>query len=184
MRVLLSAALVGCLLSLTVSSKNLHAESDWKLFADKSDGVSFSYPKTWAIEPQRTNAFRVKVGDPNGTGTCMLATIPLPPQVASISAEDMVRQTTKQDIINGARQKGTEMKISNFRVTKVGNRPAIYYEDENTYQSLSVPIPLRSITVLTKVGAQIYTLSCGTVPVDMEINKSRYVFVMQSLVIR
>ncbi len=184
MKILLSTALIGCLLSLTVSSKNLHAESDWKLFTDKSDGVSFNYPKTWSIEPQRTNAFRVKVGDPKGTGTCMLTTLPLPPQVASISAEDMVRQTTKQDIINGARQKGTEMKISDFRVTKVGNRPAIYYEDASTYESLDLTIPVSSINVLTKVGAQIYMLSCATVPVDMERNKSRYLFVMQSLVIR
>lgn len=184
MKILLSTALIGCLLSLTISSKNLLAESDWKLFADKSDGVSFNYPKTWAIEPQRTNAFRVKVGDPNGTGTCMLATIPLPPQIASISAEDMVRQTSKQDLINGARQKGTEMKISDFRVTKIGNRPSIYYESAMTYQSLNLTTPLSTINVLTKVGGQIYNFSCSTLPVDMAINKNRYIFVMQSLVIR
>ncbi len=176
--------LASCVFLLTIWPTDLYAESDWKLFDDPNVGYSFSYPSTWEIKTQRTYAFRIMVADPNGTGSCMLKTNTLPPQIAGLTAEEVIRQTSKQDLINGARQHGTEMNISVFKSTKVANRPAIYYEDASSFQSLNVTIPLRTVNVVTKAGALLYTLSCVTTPEDMERNKSRYTFVLQSLVIR
>lgn len=170
------------ILSLAILITSSHA-ADWKMFTDKTDDVAFNYPNTWVVQPQRTNAFRVKVGAFDGIANCTLAS-KVVPQLKSVSAEEMVRSTSKQDIINGAKQNGTDLKIVDFQITKVGNRHALYYEGESAYQSMSAPIPIRSLTVMTKVDERLYLLSCSSTPADIAKNKNVYRFILSSLTIR
>lgn len=156
----------------------------WKIFTDPSDGVAFNYPSEWVVLPQRTNVFRVMVGPVGGVTNCTLGTRVVP-QLKNISAEEVVRSTSKQDIINGAKQSGTDLTITDFLITKIGNRYALYYEGDSRYQSMNKDIAIRSISVMTKVDDRIYSLSCSSSnPREMMNNKSMYQSILSSLTIR
>jgi hypothetical protein len=156
----------------------------WNIFTDPSDGVAFNYPSDWVVLPQRTHAFRVMVGPVGGVTNCTLGTRVVP-QLKNISAEEMVRSTSKQDIINGAKQSGTDLIITDFFITKIGNRDALYYEGDSCYQSMNTNIAIRSINVMTKVDDKIYLLSCSSSnQQEMINNKSIYQSILSSLTIR
>ena len=153
------------------------------MFTDKTDGVAFNYPNTWVVKPQRTNAFRVKVGEIGELAFCTLGTTVVP-KLKGVSAEEMVRSTSKQDLINGAKQKGTDLTILDFQATKVGNRHALYTESESIYQSLDNIIPVRSLNVTTKVDDRVYILSCFSSPADLPKHRSMFRSILSSLTIR
>jgi hypothetical protein len=169
-------------LGLTILTMQSHA-AGWKVFADQSDGVAFDYPNTWVVQPQRMNAFRVMVGAPDGIENCTLGS-KVVPQLRSVTTEEMVRSTSKQDIINGAKQNGVDIKVVDFQITKVGNRYALYYESEGTYQSMSALIPIQVLTVVTKVDERLYSFSCASTPADIAKNKSFYRYILSTLTIR
>ena len=176
------AAEVACVFSLTILATPVCA-NDWKLFADNSDGVAFNYPSIWVVQTQRTNAFRVMVGAVDGAANCTLGT-KVEPRLKHMSAEELLRSTSKQDLINGARQNGIDITILDFKATKVGNRHALYYETEQIYRSLNKAAPIRSMNVMTKVDDRVYVFTCSSSPAEVTKDKHIYYSIISSLAIR
>jgi hypothetical protein len=154
-----------------------------RIFRDNSQGVTFSYPSYWVELEQRTGRFKVVVGDKDGfAGSCGLG-ITSSPQLAKYGDQETINATTAIDIENGARQHGSNIKIDVFERTKIGNRPAIYYESETTYQSLQFKAPLRTLTGMVKVGDRMVVLQCSSLPQVMKANRDIYVLVISSLIV-
>jgi len=155
-----------------------------KLFRDASDGVAFNYPQAWEKKPQRTTQFRIIVGDKDTVGdNCMLST-KTSAQLVQYSDEDAIRGTSARDIENGAAASGTRLKIISFERTKVGNRPAIYYEARSEYQSLGFKVDLVVAAVIVKVGDRLYELGCSVASPVYETQKNLFSSVLGSLTIR
>ncbi len=153
------------------------------MFADKADGVSFSYPSDWVIKPQRTAAFRVMVGPEDGVQNCTLSTQSIP-QLKGVSAENFIRSTSRKDIIDGAKQKGVDLKIIDFEMTRVGNRLALFYVGESAYQNMGLNIIFRSLNVMTKAEDRLYLISCTSLPGDIIKNAALYNGIIASLAVR
>jgi hypothetical protein len=154
------------------------------IFRDSSDGIAFGYPSDWVEQQQRTGRFRVVVGDKEGVmGSCSLG-INRDPTLAKYSDHDATNAISAMDIERGFKSTGGEITITAFEKTKIGNRPAIFYEGDTSYQSLNIKVPLRIMAGGVKVGDRMYTLSCTALPKTMTANRAIFIRVVGSLTIR
>lgn len=157
---------------------------DQKIFVDKAEGVAFNFPQSWEIRQQRTNAFLVMVGSSNGLGeSCMLQTN-RNAALQQISSDEFVQSLSPKDIVNLGRQSNTDLNIINFKRTKVGNRPAIFYEASSIYQSLSSQFPIRLMTVILKVDERMYSLGCTAHAAAIDAARPTFMNILKSLTVR
>lgn len=144
------------ILSLTQAS----AGAESRRFFDKESGASFYYPPTWeALRTQVPHA-RVVIGDRNPAGVACILTVRAISGLSRFTDQASIDQTTAQDIEAGSRSSGSPLSVTVFKRTKVGNRPAIYYEASSAYESLGFKVDFRVVATLMKVHDQIYELSC------------------------
>ncbi len=160
-----------------------HAEPR-NLFRDLTDGVAFNYPAQWETKQQRTGQYRVMVGDKDEFGgSCMLST-KRNQTLAQYGDMEAIRAITAKDIENGARQSGAIISILTFEQTIIGNRPAILYTANSSYESLGIKVPLKILAGVVKVGDRLYELGCVAPPKAADRDRNIFVSVVGSLTVR
>lgn len=106
------------------------------------------------------------------------------PVLAKHGDLETMRATSAKDIENGAKQSGSSLSIVTFEQTKIGNRPAILYEANSSYQSLEFKTPLRIMAGIVKVGDKLYELGCVAHPKVAQAYRPTFIQVVGSLTVR
>lgn len=124
------------------------------------------------------------VGDKDAFGgSCMLST-KRSPTLAQYGDKEAIRATTAKDIENGARQTGASLSIIAFEQTTIGNRPAILYTADTSYESLGFKTPLKIMAGIVKVGDRLYELGCVAHPKVLDRDRNIFLSVIGSLTLR
>ena len=172
---------IAVLLLLT-HSPAAFAQQD-KLYRDDATGVSFSYPADWVIKSSRTGVYKVVVGDPDAIGgSCMLG-VNVTPELLKYTDQAAIEGTTAQDIEADAEKIGNPTKVTLFKRTKVGNRPAIYFESSGSFESLGFKVDLSTLAVVIKRRDKLVSLGCTAASSIINRLSSRFDKVLGSVVV-
>lgn len=175
---------LSILLLFKIAPSFAEQNSNQKSFFDKAEGVAFNFPDSWSIQQQKTNAFLVMIGSLSGMGeSCMLQTN-RNPTLRQISSENFVESIKQQDIVDLFKRSHADVTIIAFRRTKVGNRPAIFYEAHSTYKSLTSQFPIRLMTVMLKVDERMYSMGCTAHAESIETVRPTFMKILNSLTVR
>ena len=162
-----------------------HAEQPdlGKIYVDSATGVAFNFPSSWAVRQQRTNAFQVMVANQRGLESCML-TSGHQADLRKITSDQFANSLRPSDVVALFKQGGSDLSIVDFRATKIGNRPAVYYEGRSIYQSLNSRFPIQTVAVILKLDDRIFTLGCLTHESAFAEAKPTLLNILKSLTIR
>lgn len=176
---------IFCTVISLLAAFTCHAEKPdlSKQYVDSLTGVAFNYPSSWAVRQQRTNAFQVMVANQRGLESCMLTT-GHQAELRKITSDQFANSLKPSDVVALFKQGESDLNIVDFKATKIGNRPAVFYEGKSIYQSLNSRFPIQTVAVILKLDDRIFTLGCLTHESAFAEAKPTLLNILKSLTIR
>ena len=164
MKVFTISRAIASFVILLVSASHGIAISEIVTYSNAEYGVSFTYPSSWAREPNKAGPGIAKIVSQNGYGDegCSLSVM-RSTSLKGITMQEYIKQFSSPTFLNEFRRNGYEDAIIHESgKTKVFNRDAYYMIMSYSIQTMGEKIPMKSLMVYTIKNDTQYTFACGT----------------------